>query len=287
MLILGNYFSLPIFPEMFNIFHFNRTNTTGIAKIYRLNLDTFSWDGTLELYSDAHLTSAVIDEEKGFAYFGTSVTLPRNSIIKVDLNKFKIVDKLTLNADHESLNSASIDPKHGFVYFGTSQAGSSKVIKIRLSDFSLNGTLELYSNLYSVAMDPSMKFTYFGSDDSIVRLDLQTFSELDKIMLYGSKKVSLIDYPTSKAYFASANKIYQVLLYGNLFKTIKIFLICNEIYLKINASTIVVDMEYVIMELVNVILLGQELIVQQVNSNSTPQFCSLARKIMLKYCLNC
>lgn len=112
------------------------------------------------------------------------------------------------------LDTATIDSKNGFAYFGTAQYSNSKILKIRLSDFTVNGVLVSNSNLFSATLQPSMNYSYFGSDNSIMRINLQTFTLVDEIIIGGSKKVALLDLPASTAYFTTGATLHQLLLFG-------------------------------------------------------------------------
>jgi len=86
------------------------------------------------------LSSAVIDPDGKFAYFG-AYTDP-GVIVKVRMSNLSRVGALILNSGEYALTSAVIDPAGEYAYFGNS-FGPGKVIKVRLSDFTRVGALDL------------------------------------------------------------------------------------------------------------------------------------------------
>src|SRR2546425_5813300 len=83
---------------------------------------------------------------------------------------------------------AVIDPSAGFAYFGFFYG----VVKIRLSDFSLVGSLTLNASqvVFSAAIDPAGGFAYFGTTTlssnnpgTIVRVRLSDFTRAGNLTL--------------------------------------------------------------------------------------------------------
>ncbi len=152
------------------------------SRIVKVDLDTFTESGFIETthgVDETYLSSAVIDPAAGFAYFGTD-TIPGN-ILRVNLSSFTY-SKLTLNAGENYLKAAAIDPAGGYAYF-TTETSPGKVVKIALSSFTRSGAMALNSgeeNPRSIIFDPVNRYlyvgTYFPSDDTVVKIDADSFT---------------------------------------------------------------------------------------------------------------
>lgn len=140
---------------------------------------------------EPYVTSALVDERGGYAYFGIAQAAFRYtleqasaSIVRVRLADFTRADKLTLPAGENPLGAGIIDHAKGFLYFGIygdpNRALPAKVVKIRLSDFKRVQTLGLGKDEYGVssaAMDSARRIGYFGTlfgSVASVRLDEMT-----------------------------------------------------------------------------------------------------------------
>jgi len=99
--------------------------------VIKIRLSDFTRVGAITLAGgEDYLISAVIDQPKGFAYFGTYT--PPCKVIKIRLSDFTRVGAITLAGGEDYLYSAVIDQPKGFAYFGTYTA-PGKVVKIRIS----------------------------------------------------------------------------------------------------------------------------------------------------------
>ncbi len=147
------------------------------------------------------LDSAVIDSVHGFAYFGTD-TSP-GVIVKVNLSTFTEV--ATLQPGANCLTSAVIDVPGGFAYFGSFCNGV--VVKIRLSDFSVNGTLMVSSQIVHGVIDTLHGFAYFNDFANVIfRIRLSDFTNAGFLELPATATplyTSVIDPSGGFAYFAS------------------------------------------------------------------------------------
>jgi hypothetical protein len=94
-----------------------------------------------------------------------------------------------LRVGTEVLDTAILDSTNGYAYFGTwanDPSASGKIIRIRLSDFSLDGILELRpgeGRVISSTIDPSGRFAYFGVEapnggGSIIEVQLSDFQRI-------------------------------------------------------------------------------------------------------------
>lgn len=150
----------------------------------------FFRDGALTLETDEYLlTSALIDPDGRYAYFGTST--PPGQLIKIDLETMERVDSIVMDEQgygEDFLFSALIDPDGRYAYFGTG-GYPGKVVKVDLQTFERVGAIDLWSGedvLRAAVMDPAGDFAYFGTDTfpvHIVKIDLATFERVGAIDL--------------------------------------------------------------------------------------------------------
>jgi len=166
-------------------------------------------------YLGGPLTSAVIDTDAGFAYFGTD-SVP-GKIIKVDLTTFTVVDTLILEYGLNHLTSAVIDTFSGYAYFGTSVTTPGEVIKIRLSDFSYVANIStedtdvLLTDLTTAVIDPYRGFAYFASGHGrgmVQRINLYSFSRAGMVEFNGAWETPYEAYISSSAIDISRNVAY-------------------------------------------------------------------------------
>jgi predicted RNA-binding protein with TRAM domain len=155
------------------------------------------------------LSSAVIDQPGGFAYFGTDTT--PGTIVKVRLSDLTQVGTLTLSTGEDSLTSAVIDPDGGFAYFGTDTSPGT-IVKVRLSDFSRVDALTLNAgedSLLSAVIDPGSGFAYFctyTSPGAIVKVRLSDLTRVGVITLGAGEDsiaAAVIDPSAGFAYFGT------------------------------------------------------------------------------------
>lgn len=178
------------------------------------DIEAISQKGTITFDGEANISSAVIDQDSGFAYFGTS-TSPA-SIIKVRLSDFTRVDTITLRDGEDDLTSAVIDPRgEGYAYFGTNTSPGI-VIKVRLSDFRRIDAITLGSSereLRSAVINLSNldnNYAYFGTDTTpgrIIQINLETFTLENTITMpdstEGNFRTAVADFNSGYAYFGS------------------------------------------------------------------------------------
>ncbi len=167
-----------------------------------------------------YLTSAVLDQAHGFAYFGT-YTSP-GVVVKIDLATFTRVGALTLDPGEDGLSSAVIDQTHGFAYFGTSTSPGI-VVKVDLEAFTRVGALTLDAGedyLSSAVIGPASGFAYFGTDTSpgvVVKVDLATFTRVGALTLDTGEDglwSAVIDQVHNFAYFGTGTSPGTVVKVG-------------------------------------------------------------------------
>jgi len=159
------------------------------GKIVKVNLSTFTETAVLTLTGDGenHLSSAVIDDDNGFAYFGTSTAVP-GRIVKIDLSTFTRVGEVHGELYHGEFTTAVIDKPNGFAYFGTYHI-PGRIVKINLSNFAFVGEIELAIGedyLKESVIDQPNGFAYFityTNPGKIIKIRLSDFTRVDTLTL--------------------------------------------------------------------------------------------------------
>lgn len=135
-------------------------------------------------------------------------------IVKFDVNALDYVGTISgLAGKSSQLVVSAIDPINEFVYFANRATGAASIIyKVRLSDFSLIGTLVLSQDYpCSMAIDSTGTFLYVAVDAGaaplkIIKINLATFTEVGTLSttlnaVLWARHVSYID--SSYLYFAT------------------------------------------------------------------------------------
>jgi hypothetical protein len=177
-----SYFRSAVIDTANGSAYFGTFTSPWTGEIVKVRLSDFSRVGVLPI--DECVTSAVIDTVSGFAYFGGIY-----QVMKVRLSNFTRVGAISVYSNH--LTSAVIDTANGFAYFGTFGTDDSpgRIVKIRLSDFTYNGTVTLNtgeSRLRSAVIDTANGYAYFGTDTTpgiVVRIRLSDFTRVGALTL--------------------------------------------------------------------------------------------------------
>jgi len=144
------------------------------------------------------LYAALIDEDRGFAYFGTD-TNP-GAIARVRLFDLSQAGMLVLGQDEGGIRTAVMDGNGEFAYFGIN-INPGKVVKVRLSDFVEVATITLdIGPVQASVIDSGNGFAYFSDNTRIARVRLSDFSETGSIE--GGGVTGVIDTNNGFAYFA-------------------------------------------------------------------------------------
>ncbi|NOZ24568.1 MAG: hypothetical protein GXO94_00520, partial [Nitrospirae bacterium] len=126
-------------------------------------------------------------------YFGGDDSF-NAQIQKINLSDFSSDGALKLGdtVDYQLYSGAAIDIDAGFAYFGTN-TNPGKLLKIRLSDFSLADVLVLETGengLESIVIDSEQGFIYCmtyespgAAQSSIVKVRLSDFTRVDSTVL--------------------------------------------------------------------------------------------------------
>lgn len=139
-----------------------------------------------------NLFSSVIDSEGGFAYFGTNSWPCR--VVKIKLADFTRFDSLSVPTitGCNLLNSATIDKANGYAYFTIGNINPGSIIRVRLSDFTIDGILRLSpGQARTLTLDQKNKLLYVGTappsgksnQGRVIKIDLNSFTEIDSINL--------------------------------------------------------------------------------------------------------
>jgi hypothetical protein len=227
--------------------YFGPSYSCSPPSIVKVSLSSFNVTATLVATSRplTGLSSGVIDTVNGFAYFsiGSVSQLQggtdqfRGPIIRVRLSDFTVDDNLTLSpGQYGASHAAVIDPAGGYAYFGVSSSngGSPAVVRIRLSDFSFAGSVQLGDPPDSAVIDPSLGYAYFTTHitnpnpgphpGSIVQIRLSDLTKTGTLQLNGDEgaiATSVADATSGYGYFETSSgygdgheKIVRVQLAG-------------------------------------------------------------------------
>jgi len=181
--------------------------------------------------------AAAIDPGAGYAYFldtGTYITHispPRQIHVldRIRLSDFSLslsetgISSFTSATIQQTNNVALIgvgpfscgviDPEEDFAYFG-SETNPAKIIKVRLSDLALMGTITLpaaQAYLRAATIDTRHHFAYFGSSTttgSIVKIDLENFTVASTLSFPGAGAVAsaVLDTVANTGWFGTIDK---------------------------------------------------------------------------------
>lgn len=185
--------------------------------VVRVDIEGFLKAGRLPFIGTDGPRSVVFDKVNRFAYFGTGGHIPFSwwsYIHKVRLSDFTVVASIGgVSTRWGALYTAEIDPVAGYAYFGESSYVSSRVIRIKLSDFSVDGTISLpYYPIGSSAIDVPRGYIYFASSTNPVRIHkikLSTFTIENVLSMenFGyTNKSAVVDSEGGFLYIASNNE---------------------------------------------------------------------------------
>lgn len=159
--------------------------------------------------------SALVDESKGFVYFGTGDLVTK--LIKIRASDFSYVSELSFADDEYGIYSSVIDPAAGYAYCGIMMHGGATapgaVVRIRLSDFTRSAQLVMESvneTMFACSViDTTHGYAYFGTlNDSgkIVKVRLSDFTRVGALTLPAGENqlfCAAIDPAGGYAYFGT------------------------------------------------------------------------------------
>jgi hypothetical protein len=158
--------------------------STPPGQVVKIDLKTWQRVDAITLANDegegteSFLFSAVMDPAGRYAYFGTG-NYP-GKVVKIDLERFKRVDSLTLEFGEDVLRSAVIDANGAFAYFGT-DTYPGHIVKVDLTSFTRVASIDLDESIPYVnpaaVIDPSGRYAYFGAYfGNLLKIDLANFT---------------------------------------------------------------------------------------------------------------
>lgn len=159
-----------------------------IGYVVKIQISDFSYVTSLALAIDEQYPRALAIDG-GYLYVGCC-TYPAK-IVKIDLGTFSAVATLTLLAGENCVsNFDTFLIAGGYLYVGLS-TDIGKIAKVRLSDFTRDAVLTFHDDegyVYSLLRE--FNYLYATSDCTeepyqgiIIRVDLNTFTEIDRIDL--------------------------------------------------------------------------------------------------------
>ncbi|MEN6625531.1 MAG: hypothetical protein ABFD69_04800 [Candidatus Sumerlaeia bacterium] len=165
--------------------YFGLGSTSG--KIVKIRSSDFTRVQTMPLEAGESPLCAVLDESAGFAYFGVGA-FP-GKVVKIRLSDFTRVGTLTLPHNTSRFECAAIDPAGGYAYFAMDTImGSALIARVRLSDFSYAGFIQVYYGYHFIAalIDPSNGYGYFATRSTyqgyVIRVRLADFTIAGKFV---------------------------------------------------------------------------------------------------------
>ncbi|KAJ5080080.1 hypothetical protein M0811_14167 [Anaeramoeba ignava] len=152
----------------------------------------------------------LVDEPNNIGYVAFSNGV--GTIAKVDLDSFQLVDFLNTGVS-DSFTGGEIDSTNGFAYFFLSSSGLG-AIKLRLSNFSVDGVIILDSNCSFIvsAFDNQNHFVYVGFDNhtsnvsTLSKINSPNFEIVDTVILDNNEIDYLIVY-SSKGFLYELLKV--------------------------------------------------------------------------------
>ncbi len=208
--------TIALYPniDIANGFIYFSCNKSPTDKIKKISLSDFIITDTLTFPTNKKSTSAVIDNENHFLYHGIT-TSPSYacSIVKIDLSTFTVVGEINTNTDWPT--GGVIDANKQFIYFGTYDS-PAKIVKIRLSDFTLINTITLEADEYiclDACIDHANNKAYFltrswSGSSKVVKIDLDTFSRVGAITIDETYPGSIaIDTDTGHLYIGATTSL--------------------------------------------------------------------------------
>jgi hypothetical protein len=188
----------------------NKAYFVAYKDIYKINLDTFTLESTLDCGSNYYsISSILIDSTSTFLYIGTNVGYSR--IGKISIDSFSIVNYIDTNS-HAGISSMAIDNANDKLYAGTYPArdgAGAYIWKIDVATFTSDGELHLPSGEYALTtalIDSTCKYGYFVTwGDKLIRIDLNTFLRVDTITIDETQSRNI--------HYDSARNIYLVASY--------------------------------------------------------------------------
>lgn len=204
-------------------------------EVVKVRLSDLTVAGSVKLVEKAALIQAsrvgLIDAGGKFAYFDAQPEKTTASfdddwkLSKIRLEDFTKTEEIAFSArEVGQVLSGAIDPKGEFAYIGTTGlvfGGSSKLLKIRLSDMRTEEGLELaaVNSVDVVAVEPNGEYAYFATENEfslaleeefppkkITRIRLRDFTKADSLKLKEFPIYSIAIEPSGKFAYAGTTE---------------------------------------------------------------------------------
>jgi hypothetical protein len=193
-------------------------NTPSQRRIFKVSLITGVITTITMPSGEFRFKCAIIDNQGKYAYFGMYTGNPK--IVKIDLVTFTRVGSINVSKPfgligaYIHLHTAIIEPSGRYAYFGT-DTSPGVVIKFDLNTFTQMGHILFNADLNqdpwlgeswisSSVIDPYGKYAYFATystPGNIIKVDLNTFSIVDRKQINETLSCCIIDPVGYYAYF--------------------------------------------------------------------------------------
>ena len=116
-----------------------------------------------------------------------NVTVASYPFVTTDSSPVEVAS-LHLNTGEDNIDSSVLDPDAGYGYFGTIRSTPTQIVKVRLSDLTRVGTLELDADrdLTSASIDTANGVVYFVTAEEpsrILKISLSDFTVIDTLLM--------------------------------------------------------------------------------------------------------
>jgi hypothetical protein len=177
------------------------------GEIIKVNLSNMTRVGSISS-TIFGLSTALIDTNAGFAYFGGGAGL-NGAVSKIQLSNFTFVSSITLSGIG-GVTSGIIDTTNHFAYFGSGDSPGG-VVSVNLSNFAVGTTLTLppsQDGLLAAGTDGT--YGYFGTftiPAQVVQISLTNMTEISSTTLAGVNEIQTgtLDVNSGFGYFGTNN----------------------------------------------------------------------------------
>lgn len=168
---------------------FGRYSVAAPSRVTLVDLETFQRVTSREIADVPGFIAATSEPVRNYSYFLTRhnevVRVQRQTVVAVT-----VINTTTLATlvGTSQMGAALMDPAGNYAYFGIG-GEPSRIIKVRLDDFSVHSTLTLNSgenNIRAAVIDPTGVFGYFGLSTSpgrVVKVHLPTMQRVASVQV--------------------------------------------------------------------------------------------------------
>lgn len=175
------------------------------AKVIKYSTATSAEVSSITLSaSDTSPYTSVIDSS--YVYIGHSTDPAR--INRIALSSFSSATALSLDQSNGTIGTALVDAAAGYAYFNSTDSG--KVLKVRLSDYTLLDTLDIGGTSWAAVIDTSggthyAYYAIYGAPGSVKKVNLSTFTVSSTLSLTNGTSIlsAVIDPSGGYAYFGT------------------------------------------------------------------------------------